>query len=371
MHDTMKRHEVQVLRRAGVTQEKVAELTGISVRVVRMIEAETPVVVPDGEAERERRASGRPPKAEPFREQVAKVLAEEPVLVLLELLRRAGSTATRAGRARSKHSSPRCGHGPSGRWSATFAGVMLDLGAGVDVCWPARGNQKGSVENLVGWVKGSFFKHRRFVDEADLLAQFAAWHDEVNGKVVSRATGVTPASRMAEDRARLRPLKVAPAELPLRIPASVGLTGYVLHDTHLYSMAPDAIGIPGTLFLFQERAKNTAGRFTSNPPRLFVRNAKSTLPEPRVDAVAKVSGKRAKRHLMREHLMEIGGDAFDYLTEITHRRSGAWIGEVEQLLALPQQRGANALGEALGRAVAGQTFGAEYVRHYLLHPEPA
>jgi hypothetical protein len=34
MHDMMKRHEVQVLRRAGVTQEQVAKLTGISVRSV-------------------------------------------------------------------------------------------------------------------------------------------------------------------------------------------------------------------------------------------------------------------------------------------------------------------------------------------------
>jgi len=65
MLDMMKRHEVQVLRRAGVTQEKVAELTGISVRAVRMIESEPPVVVPDDEAEREKRGIGRPSKGSP------------------------------------------------------------------------------------------------------------------------------------------------------------------------------------------------------------------------------------------------------------------------------------------------------------------
>jgi transposase len=40
----------------------------------------------------------------------------------------------------------------------------LDLGIGVEVCWPYRPQEKGSVENLVGWVKGSFFKQRRFLD---------------------------------------------------------------------------------------------------------------------------------------------------------------------------------------------------------------
>jgi len=32
------------------------------------------------------------------------------------------------------------------------------------------------VENLVGWVKGSFFEQRRFLDEEDLARQLAEWH---------------------------------------------------------------------------------------------------------------------------------------------------------------------------------------------------
>ena len=35
-------------------------------------------------------------------------------------------------------------------WNALFAGVALDLGLGIELCWPARPTQKGSVENLVG-----------------------------------------------------------------------------------------------------------------------------------------------------------------------------------------------------------------------------
>jgi hypothetical protein len=56
-----------VLRRAGVTQQQVAKLTGISVRSVRMIESEEPVVVLDEAAERGKRGIGRPSKSEPFR----------------------------------------------------------------------------------------------------------------------------------------------------------------------------------------------------------------------------------------------------------------------------------------------------------------
>src|SRR5690606_11155817 len=56
-------------------------------------------------------------------------------------------------------------------WNPIFAGVALDLRLGIELCWPYAANQKGSTENLVGWVKGSFFKQRRFLDEEDMLAQ--------------------------------------------------------------------------------------------------------------------------------------------------------------------------------------------------------
>jgi transposase len=459
MLDLMKRHEIQVLRRAGHTQADVARLAGTSERTVRRVEEE-PAVASIEPGEAGRRGIGRPSKAEAFRPMVTSVLASEPEVLSVELLRRARLAGYDGGKSalyalvaglRPKPARPVVrfeglpgefsqhdfGHvdvrfidgavkrvhffasrlkysrwvevtivenervetllrtlvdhfaviggipllavfdrpktvalhwakdGTITEWNPTFAAVALDLGLGVEVCWPRRGNQKGSVENLVGWVKGSFFKQRRFIDEADLLAQLAAWRAEVNTKVPSRATGVTPMARMTEERIRLRPLKVAPKDLALRIPVMVGPTGHVLHETHLYSMPPDAIGIAGTLFLYRERVRIVAARFSAEHPRLFTRGAKSTLPEHRADAVAMVSGKRGKRYLMREHLLEVGGAAFDYLTELVHRRPGVWIAEVESLHALLQKHGPDAMRAAFAAAVAGQTFGAEYVRHHL------
>jgi len=65
------------------------------------------------------------------------------------------------------------------------------------MCAPRSGNQKGSVERLVGWVKGAFFKHRKFQDDVDLRAQLAAWLSEVNEKTPNRATKVIPENSAA------------------------------------------------------------------------------------------------------------------------------------------------------------------------------
>jgi transposase len=71
-------------------------------------------------------------------------------------------------------------NGEVNQWNPIFAAVMLELGVGVELYWPSNPQQKGSVENLVGWVKGSFFKQRRFWDEQDLRQQLTEWLAEVN-----------------------------------------------------------------------------------------------------------------------------------------------------------------------------------------------
>jgi transposase len=460
MIEMLKRHEIQVLRRAGHTWAEVATLSGVSVRTVRRVGGEAVVTTTDNAAERERRQVGRPSKAEEYRDVVVRALTEDPSLRSIELLHRArlagyagGKTAlyTLAQTLRTRVVTPlvrfeglpgefsqhdfgevlvtyqdgtetrvhffasrlkysrwvevmlvpnervetlvrtlvehltafggiplvtvfdrpktiaiRWGRdGVVTEWNPTFAGVALDLGIGVEVCWPYRPQEKGSVENLVGWVKNSFFKQRRFLDREDLERQLREWLGDANTVRPSRATGVPPSARIAAERRRLRPLKVAPDDLALRIPVSVSPTGVVMHDGHPYSMPPDAIGLPATLYLYRDRVRVVAGRYGAEHVRQWETGASSILPEHRAQRVAAVSGKRARRYLQRQHLLDLGAAALAYLTELTHRRPHTWIREVERLHALLQTHGDAAVRTAFERGVAEQAIGAEYIAHYL------
>ena len=42
-------------------------------------------------------------------------------------------------------------------WNPVFAGVVLDLGLGIEVCWPHAPQQKGAIENLVGWARRAWW----------------------------------------------------------------------------------------------------------------------------------------------------------------------------------------------------------------------
>lgn len=83
------RHAIQVLRQAGHDQRDVATLVGVGVRTLRRVDGEPDVTDVEPPAERERRGIGRPAKAEPFRAVVAEILAGEPALLSVAILRRA------------------------------------------------------------------------------------------------------------------------------------------------------------------------------------------------------------------------------------------------------------------------------------------
>jgi transposase len=456
----LKRHEVEILLKAGHRKTEVARLAGVSLCSVKRIAQENPVVHVDDRAERTKRQIGRPSTVATFRNQIVQILQQEPDLASLEILRRMRDAGYKGGKtalyelvaslrpksvkpwvrfeglpgefsqhdfgevvvqflngtrqrihffaSRLKYSRavrvslvkdekvetlvrtlaahlaswggrpllcvfdrPKTialewrKNGVVTEWNSTFAYATLEMGVGVELCWPYRAQEKGSVENLVGFVKSSFFKVRRFYDEQDLEQQRQEWEREVNEERPSRATGIIPALRLTEEAPRLRPLKVQPEDLALRIPVYVGPTGTVVYDGHSYSMPPEAISMPATLYLYAHRVRIVAGRYEAEHPRKFVAKEGSSLAEHRAAMVAAVSGKRGKRYLKRQQLLELGDPAIRYLTEIVHRRPQAWFQDVDRLHQILQSHGPEVLRRAMEEGLKEQIFGAFYVERFL------
>lgn len=458
----LKRHEIEILLKAGHPKTEVARLAGVSARSVHRIAEESPVVDVNDSAERAQRHIGRPSIVDDFRKSVLEVLNEKADLPSREILRRVRAAGYRGGktalyglvaslrpklvkplvrfeglpgefsqhdfgqyavefvdgsarrvhffasrlkysrsirvslvqdeaveslvRALAEHLQSWGGrpllcvfdrpktialkwqkNGEVTEWNSVFAYAALEMGLGVELCWPYQARQKGSVENLVGYVKSSFFKVRSFHDEEDLQQQLVEWHREVNQELPCRATGIIPAVRLAEEALRLRPLKVRPENLALRIPVYVGPTGTVLHDGHAYSMPPEAISMSATLYLYADRVRIVAGRWEAVHPRKFAPHEGSTLAEHRAALVAAVSGKRGKRYLKRQQLLDLGEPMFRYLTEIVHRRPQGWISEVDRLYDILQKHVPEVLLQAVDRGLQDQIFSAAYVERLLQH----
>lgn len=446
MLSQLKRHEIQVLLRAGFRPAEVAKRAQVSDDSVRRIQQEDAVEHTDDAVAHAQRRIGRPSKAALLADRVKAWIAEEPELPTQELLRRA-KEAGYAGKktafytlvaglrppraapvvrfeglpgefsqhdfghvdvsfvdgqkkrvhffaSRLKYSRfaqvtlvenervetilrclardfvafgglplmavfdrPKTIVKKSGKgreveeFNQVFAQAIVDIGVGVEMCAPRSGNQKGSVERLVGWVKSSFFKHRKFQDEEDLRAQLAAWHLEVNTQTPSRATGVIPEIRRQEELARLRPVKVFPETLPLRIPVVVGPTAEVMFEGAPYSMPPKAAHVAGTLFLYEREVFIVAGRFEARHRRRTKDEPPAPLPEHRAEKIAAVHGARAKLYEKRQQLLNLGRHALEVITEVTHREPKLASRRVEELYALLDKHGDNVMRAAFAHAV--------------------
>ena len=254
------------------------------------------------------------------------------------------------------------------QWNHQFGHAMVELGFVPELCWAYAPEQKGSVENIVGWVKGSFFKQRRFVDREDLEAQLEEWHREINHERPSRATGEIPEARRLLEQPRFRPLRTFPEDFAFREPIRVGPMATVRFDGVDYAMPPESAGLSGTLMAYEDHLVIRAGKHERRHERRTRGSAPALSVEHRAERLAALSGKRGKTYLKRQHLLDLGVPAEQFLTELVHRRPWDWYPMVDQLHALLQSYGDARMTAALEQAVANQTLTVNGVMNALLQP---
>src|SRR5580700_6281546 len=98
MLSMLKRHEVEILLKAGHRKTEVARLTGVSLCSVKRIAQEGPVMHVDDAAERAQRQVGRPSPVGNFRKPILEILRHTPDLASLEILRRVRETGYAGGK---------------------------------------------------------------------------------------------------------------------------------------------------------------------------------------------------------------------------------------------------------------------------------
>lgn len=249
-------------------------------------------------------------------------------------------------------------------WNAVLAPVAIDYGFTIELCTPRQPQQKGAVENLVGFVKRAFFRARRFANlTTDLSQQLAEWLVEVNTTRPNRATKEIPAGRLAAEQARMKPLALAPSAYGLRVAVTVGPTAMVTHQGIRYAMPAAACGLPATLWIYEDRVKIiTAGsKHEALHPRFPTHGVVSYLPGQRSAQLAAVAGARKRLYFMRERILELGPVGEGYLTELIHQRPQTWKGDVERLFALLEELGDTHFRLVLQRALFKRLIGSEYV----------
>ncbi len=242
------------------------------------------------------------------------------------------------------------------------------------LCAPRSGNQKGSVERLVGYVKNSFFRMRKFANVADIKVQMEEWLHEVNHERKCDATGIVPAVALEEERPFLseRPLQCSGAAWAMTEGATVTPMGTVSYAGTPYSATAKRLGAPATLLVSRDRIEIIVGDERCVHVRRDGVGTVQRLPQHREEVLAVLHGRRKLATFRRQCLLELGKGAWDFLGGLVHVcPDGRWEGPCTELYDLLRKHGDARLLAAFVTCAARRTFTVHAVVVELRRPQVA
>ena len=246
------------------------------------------------------------------------------------------------------------------QYNEQFAAFLSAVGVLAEPTAPYAGNQKGSVENLIRFVKEGFLLARRFRDRDDLETQLLDWLHHVNEARPCAATGIIPAVRRVGEQPYLRPFTFGKDGFGLTFAAVVRREGQVRWGGLAYSAPSSWIGQTVTVKVHREVVVLHYQGAAVRHPRRPENGRYSLLPEHRAALFVKPRGAvMAKRQIV----LDACPAATAFFTDLVHRRPQTWRQhDLPVVWALYEAWGARRLNEALARCVAQGTIGGEYLQ---------
>jgi transposase len=127
-------------------------------------------------------------------------------------------------------------------WNPAYQKLAAEFKFLPEACAPAAGNQKGSVENLVKFVKHNFLPGRSFHDDQDLAEQCQQWLAQVNTERTCDATGEVPATRLAEEHRAFTALPASASDSGFFDCVVVNRESLVMVESNQYSVPTHLVG---------------------------------------------------------------------------------------------------------------------------------
>lgn len=246
-----------------------------------------------------------------------------------------------------------------------FNNAYIDLanhyGFKIVACNVRQPQEKGRVENGVGYVRKSFINGRNLVPFELLNLEVETWLNEVANVRLHGTTKQKPTELWKNEN--LQKLPIHPYECVVRTPVKINKMYRVRFDTNTYSVPAEYVYEDAILevstTLIRVWAKN---RLIAEHQRCFARN--KDLNDPQHDSALIQNRKRAEEKKMVAWLFRVTHEAEVFYQKMTARTLNT-IAELRQLYALGQIYSQDQLAHAIEDALTFDACNAAYVRNIL------
>ena len=229
----------------------------------------------------------------------------------------------------------------------------------IRACNVRKGNEKGRVENGVGYVKKNFLGGLEIPDFAALAPACTRWLTEVANMRIHGETKKRPYELFTLEKPALRPLPAQPYDIGTVLPVRASSTFRVTLDSNRYSVPAEYAGGQLTLKAYPDRlCIYSEGKLIARHSRSYDRHQDFEHPDHPKALLAE--RRRARQQKIYARFLTLSSKAEEYYRRLAERRLNP-AHHVQKIVALSEIYGTNAVARAMEDAFALEAFSCEYI----------
>ena len=258
-------------------------------------------------------------------------------------------------------------------FNARYLDFAGHYGFKIRACGVGKGNEKGRVENAVGYVKKNFLAGLDIPDFGAINPAARNWLEQIANVRAHGTTTKQPAELFKTEKPELRPLSAMPYDVGAVRAVRANNRFRVALDSNLYSVPSEYAGARLSLKVYPDRIciyHDT--KLIASHTRSYDRHQDIEDPDHPRALLQQRRAAREQRLLMR--FLTLSPKAESYYQQLTTRRMNHRH-HIRQIVALSEIYGSDKVARAIEDAFTYQAFSCEYIANILeqrqrIAPEP-
>lgn len=233
----------------------------------------------------------------------------------------------------------------------------------IAACTVGKANEKGRVENAVGYVKKNFLAGLNIPNFSAINPAARHWLDTIANVRVHGETRKQPAVLFEEERSFLLPLPTNPFDIATVWQVRASSQFRISLDSNRYSVPAEYAGASLTLKSYPDRiCIYSDEKLIARHPRSYERHQDFEDPDHPKELLAQRKKAGDQKIFMR--FLALSPKAQRYYQKLEHRRLNPHH-HVRKIVALSEIHGAEAVSRAMEDAFTFEAFSCEYIANLL------
>jgi len=255
-----------------------------------------------------------------------------------------------------------------------YADFANHYGFTIKPCGIAKGNEKGRVENAVGYVKKNFLSGLTITQFDALNPAISRWMDEIANIRTHGETRKRPADLFEEDKSAMLAINPNTYDIARIETLRANKLFRITLDTNRYSVPAEYASQPLTAKIYPERlCLYSKEKLIARHDRRYTRHQDYEHPDHPKELLAQ--RRKAQEQKILQRFIALSTKAIDYYRQLQQRRLNTSL-HVRKIVALSDIYSQQEIARALEDALYFEAFSSEYIVNLLEQrqnplPEPS